>query len=155
MNRKLTLRDIVTITLLMAISSTAILLQQQLTYAHIHVNPRSENAPIATSGDNIYITWSTNKIGTNDEVMFRSSTDGGKTFGDKVNLSNSPKTDSQDVQIDTFGNNDNKIIVTWWERNQTSNEPVFRISTDNGKTFEPVVNLSTNGTLGSSSRAGG
>ena len=87
--------------------------------------------------------------------MFKSSTDGGKTFGDKVNLSNSPKTDSQDVQIDTFGNNDNKIIVTWWERNQTSNEPVFRISTDNGKTFEPVVNLSTNGTLGSSSRAGG
>ena len=128
MNRKLTLRDIVTITLLMAISSTAILLQQQLTYAHIHVNPRSENAPIATSGDNIYITWSTNKIGTNDEVMFRSSTDGGKTFGDKVNLSNSPATDSQDVQIDTFGNNDNEIIVTWWERNQTSNEPVFRIT---------------------------
>ena len=82
--------------------------------------------------------------------MFRSSTDGGKTFGDKINLSNSPNTDSQDSQIDTFGNNDNKIIVTCWERNQTSNEPVFRISTDNSKTFELVVKLSSNGTIGSS-----
>jgi hypothetical protein len=30
--------------------------------------------------------------------MFRASTDGGKTFGDKINLSNSTKSDSQDAQ---------------------------------------------------------
>ena len=37
--------------------------------------------------------------------------------------------------------------VTWWERNQTSNELVFRISTDNEQTFEPVLKLSTNATI--------
>jgi hypothetical protein len=33
-------------------------------------------APIAISGDNIYIAWPTNETGDN-EVMFRASTDGG------------------------------------------------------------------------------
>lgn len=82
--------------------------------------------------------------------MFKAYTDGGKTFGDKINLSNSTNADSQDTQIDTFGNSDSNVIVTWWERNVTSNEPVARISTDSGKTFGPLLNLSTNGTIGSS-----
>ena len=139
MNKQFSLRAIIMmalVSIIIGIGIIPILLQQQSTYAHIHVNPRSENAPIATSGDNIYITWSTNKTGTNDEVMFRASTDGGKTFGDKINLSNSTKADS--------------VFVTWWERNATSNEPVARISTDNGKTFGPLLKLAANGTIGSS-----
>ena len=111
-------------------------------------------APIVTSGDNIYIAWWTNKTG-NDEVMFRASTDGGKSFGDKINLSNTPKVDSHEVEIATFGDNATNIIVTWWESNQTSTEPVFRISTDHGKTFEPLLNLSINGPINSSSSARG
>lgn len=103
-------------------------------------------APIATSGDNIYIAWWTNKTG-NDEVMFRASTDGGLTFAEKINLSNTTNADSQEVEIGTFGVNKDKVIVTWWEVNQTHNEPVFRISTDNGKTFEPTLELSTDGPL--------
>ena len=106
-------------------------------------------APVATSGNNIYIAWWTNKTG-NDEVMFRASTDGGKTFGDKINLSNSTKSDSQDAQIDTFGDNDNNVIVTWWERNATSNEPLLRTSTDRGATFGPIMKLGANETIGSS-----
>ena len=82
--------------------------------------------------------------------MFKASTDGGKTFGDKINLSNTTKADSQDAQIDTFGDNDSNVIVTWWERNATSNEPVARISTDSGKTFGPLLKLSDNGTIGGS-----
>jgi hypothetical protein len=69
-------------------------------------------APIATSGDNnVYITWWNNKTG-NNEVMFKASTDGGKTFADKMNLSNSPKSESQDAQIAAAGSN---VYVTWWE----------------------------------------
>ena len=86
--------------------------------------------------------------------MFRASTDGGKTFGEKMNLSNSSQADSQEVEIATFGNNDAKIIVSWWERNQTINEPMFRISSDNGKTFEPALNLSSNGPVSTNSTAG-
>jgi hypothetical protein len=35
----------------------------------------------------------------NAEVMFRESTDNGKTFGDKINLSNSSKSDSVNAMI--------------------------------------------------------
>jgi hypothetical protein len=96
-------------------------------------------APIATSGDNnVYVTWWTNKSG-NDKVMFKSSSDGGKTFSNKMNLSNIPKSDSQDAEIGASGNN---VYVTWSERNQTMNEPVMRISNDNGKSFGQEVMLS-------------
>jgi hypothetical protein len=72
--------------------------------------------------------------------MFKASTDGGKTFSDKMNLSNSSKSESVNVQIAAAGNN---VYVTWWERaNLTSNEPVMRISNDNGKTFGDKVMLS-------------
>ena len=101
--------------------------------------------PMASSGDNIYITWWTNQSG-NWEVMFRKSDDGGGIFGDKFNLSNSTDADSQDAQILAAGNN---VFVSWWEtaKNGTS-EPVLRISNDNGKIFGPTLNLSTNGTIG-------
>jgi hypothetical protein len=96
-------------------------------------------APIATSGDNnVYIAWWSNKTG-NDEVMFKASTDAGKIFGNKINLSNTPKSDSQDVQISAAGNN---VYVSWWERNQTMNEPVLRVSNDSGKTFGEKIMLS-------------
>ena len=39
-------------------------------------------------------------------------------------------------------------MVTWWERNQTSDTPVIRLSNDNGETFGEVLNLATNGTIG-------
>jgi hypothetical protein len=100
-------------------------------------------APIATSGNNVYVVWFSNKTG-DFEVMFRASTDGGQTFGKKINLSNSTGSNSVDANIDASGN---RVFVTWWERNATSNEPVLRISTDNGKTFGPILKLSANGTI--------
>ena len=59
-------------------------------------------------------------------------------FSNKINLSNSSKSDSQDVQISAAGNN---VYVSWWERNQTRNEPVTRVSNDNGKTFGEEDNV--------------
>ena len=105
---------------------------------------RSEAAPIATSGDNVYITWWTNKTG-NEEVMFRASTDNGATFGDKINLSNTTAADSDDAEIAASGDS---VYVSWWERNETSDTPVARVSNDNGATFGPMLMLATNGTIG-------
>jgi hypothetical protein len=101
-------------------------------------------APIATSGDNVYITWWSNKTG-NEEVMFRASTDNGATFGDKINLSNTTEADSDDAEIAASGNS---VYVTWWERNETSDTPVARVSNDNGATFGQMLMLATNGTIG-------
>ena len=70
--------------------------------------------------------------------MIRASTDGGTTFTDKINLSNSPDAESQDVQIAADGDN---VVVTWWERNATSDEPVARVSVDNGEIFGPILKL--------------
>jgi hypothetical protein len=105
---------------------------------------REEQAPITTSDNNVYVTWWTNKTG-NDEIMFRASTDNGVTFGDKMNLSNTTEADSDDAEIAASGNS---VYVTWWERNDTSDEPVARVSNDNGATFGPLLRLAANGTIG-------
>ena len=41
------------------------------------------------------------------------------------------------------------VMVTWWERNQTSDIPVARISTDGGETFGAMMMLGGNGTISS------
>lgn len=98
-------------------------------------------APISTSGNNVYVTWSSNKTGGNFEIMFRASSDGGKTFGPKINLSNSTKFDSVDPSIGSEGSN---VYVSWWEVSGKDkiNEPVFRASNDNGMTFGEKIMLS-------------
>jgi hypothetical protein len=149
MNKQFTLRAILIMitlgTTIIGIGVTPILLQQSTSGLVLPANS-NRNVPIAISGDNIYIAWWANKTG-NDEVMFRASTDGGKTFGDKINLSNSTKSESQDARIDASGD---RVFVTWWERNATSNEPLLRTSTDKGATFGPITKLSANETIGSS-----
>jgi hypothetical protein len=98
------------------------------------------------SGDNVYISWWTNKTANNlEEVMFRASTDEGQTFNDKINLSNSSGVDSTDAAISAEGGS---VTVTWWETNETSQEPLVRTSADNGETFGPTMDLATNGTIG-------
>jgi hypothetical protein len=111
-------------------------------------NLRAEpKAPMAASqvGNNVYIVWWTNKS-ENWEVMFRASNDGGQTFGDKINLSNSSDTESQNAEIVAAGNN---VFVSWWETSPEtgSSESVLRVSTDAGQTFGPMIMLGVNGTI--------
>ena len=51
-------------------------------------------APIAASGDNVYVTWWDNKTGTR-EVYFRASTDNGETFGNTIMLNTTSGGGSQ------------------------------------------------------------
>ena len=39
------------------------------------------------------------------------------------------------------------VIITWWERNATVNEPVAKVSTDNGITFGPMLNIANSGPI--------
>ena len=108
--------------------------------------PTSFRAPPAITGDNIYVAWWTNNTANgNEEVNFRASNDGGQTFGDKINLSNTTYSDSSNVEIES---DVDSIVVSWWETNQTSTIPVMRVSNDNGATFGPVLRLAPNGTIG-------
>jgi hypothetical protein len=148
MNTKSALGVIIGTTLVMTFGTTNLILLQQAEALSIPGFGRSEpKAPMVASGDNLYVVWWTNKSG-NWEVMFRASNDAGQTIGDKINLSNSSESDSQNAEIVASGNN---VYVSWWETstnpaNKTS-ESVLRISTDNGNTFGPILILGNNGTL--------
>ena len=143
MNKKLVLVVIVMITLGAAIIATTTTIQQQVDAV---TSKRDFQGGTQTSifENDVYVAWWSNKSG-NNEVMYRLSSDAGKTFTDKVNLSNTPNSDSVDVEISA---DEGRVAVSWWERNQTQNEPVIRISNDNGKTFGPVLKLASDGPIG-------
>jgi hypothetical protein len=101
-------------------------------------------APIATSGNNVYIAWPSNQTGLL-EILFRASSDKGQTFVDKVNLSNTPNVDSIDPQLATSGND---VYVSWWEDyGNGTRVPFFTASNDNGRTFQSVMSPSENGPI--------
>jgi hypothetical protein len=140
---------------LVATLGTSLMLQQQAEGLGIGKGEKvgtGTQVPAVVSGDNVYLAWWTNKTANDlEEVMFRASTDGGATFGDKINLSNTTDADSWRVEIAGEGPN---VLVSWWETNQTSDTPVARISTDSGETFGPMLMLATNGTLGEAAEEG-
>jgi hypothetical protein len=135
---------------------------------------RTGQAPSVVTGDNVYIAWWNGTAGEPDiqtDVMFRASTDGGETFSDKINLSNTTDSDSWRVEIAAEGEN---VVVSWWETmasnqttaagtNQTEGAgaailpqdiPVMRVSNDGGETFGPILMLATNGTIGVTEEGG-
>lgn len=118
-------------------------LMPQLSFGTIAVQGPERKVALAASGDDIYIAWIANKTG-NDDVVFRSSNDAGATFNDKIILSNTTNATLQDIQIAA---GDENVAVLWWQTNATSEEPVARISADNGQTFDSVANLASNGTI--------
>ena len=127
-------------------SAIALLLTQlvpQSSYGTVAVQGPESRVTLAVSGDDIYIAWITNRTG-NDQVMFRSSNDAGATINDKIILSNTTNAKLQDIQIAAGAEN---VVVIWRQINATSDEPVARISADNGQTFESVANLASNGTI--------
>lgn len=131
---------IIMISLAITLSITPILLQLQSTNAYPirAILKTSGKAPMATSGNNLYVTWWTNKP-VNSEVMFKASNDGGQTFGKKINLSNSPGYSSNPA-VAVSGNN---VHVAWLENGTTTLwcNLVVRTSTDNGQTFGPIISL--------------
>jgi hypothetical protein len=113
--------------------------------AGIYRETVDREVPAVVSGENVYLAWWTNNTENgNEEVMFRASTDGGPTFTDKIDLSNTTDADSWRVEIAGEGET---VVVSWWETNQTSDIPVAKISTDAGETFGPSMMLAANGMI--------
>jgi hypothetical protein len=148
MNSKIIILGIIitAISLTSVLSTTPLIINQAANAAAwTDPDPTPRKAPPVISGDNVYVTWWTNntanKNNNNEEVIFRASTDGGVTFGDKINLSNSTNADSTRAEIDSDANS---VLVTWWETNQTSDVPVMRVSNDSDEIFGPLLNLASN-----------
>jgi hypothetical protein len=97
---------------------------------------------MAVNGSNVHIVWADN-TSLNRDIYFISSTDGGQTFGDVVNLSNNT-ADSYNQEISVSGDN---IYVAWQDTHKFSegNSSIsFISSTDGGQTFGDVINISKN-----------
>lgn len=120
----------------------------QLQSAYAFVIRETDDDAIAASGNNVYVLWSSNKTGK-WEVMFRVSNDYGKSFADKVNLSNTSKSNSFHADVATFGNN---VYVSWLDNNTGNLETYTRTSDDGGKTFGPILAINGTGALPQKSR---
>jgi hypothetical protein len=104
MKTRFDLVAVIAITLIAILGGTAPIFLLDQAYALRGSFPEQFNkkVPVAISGDNIYLTWSSNKTG-NDEVMFRASADAGKTFSNEIDLSDRTNSDSQNVEIAADG----------------------------------------------------
>jgi hypothetical protein len=138
-------------------------------------NPRdSVYAQVASEGENIYVVWEENDPkpleqeqeqgqGQNNTIFFKNkndynirnydillmkSVDGGVSFGKEINLSNNLGF-SEHPQIAVSGE---FVHVAWLDNSHSTGKDVlYRKSTDGGKTFSEVINLS-NGTNSVSSK---
>ncbi len=118
------------VAVLMTISFVPLVLQSYSSATSIPIYEAQKLAPTVISGNNVYIVWFTNEgtVNSNYEVGFRASNDSGMTFGPITNVSNTDNSDSVNAEISAEGGN---IIVSWWEKNETSFLPVAKVSTDN------------------------
>jgi hypothetical protein len=106
---------------------------------------------IVVSGNNVYVVWADNtealpadligdRRGTNADIVFRKSMDGGNTFGSTVRLSVNAG-DSREPAIAVSGNN---VYVVWSDNTPERTGVLFRKSIDSGSNFGSTVNLSNN-----------
>jgi hypothetical protein len=111
-------------------------------------NGTSVGAAVAAAGNNVYViangAESLNNITSPSDVFIRTSNDGGKTFGQPINLSNSKGIQSTRAEIEASGDN---VSVSWWEKSGGKDAPVMRVSNDGGKTFGELIKLTANSTV--------
>ena len=117
------------------------------TVKNLSNNERDSTYPQTESaGNNVYVVWQDNMFGHNRmnyDILLKTSTDGGQTFGEVVNLSNNT-ADSYNQEISVSGDN---VYITWLDSQkylQGDNKISLISSNDGGQTFGDVMNLSDN-----------
>ena len=94
--------------------AASILVAQQHAAA-LSLEESFRKSTVDVTGRNVYVAWHTNDTTNgNEEVFFRESNDGGKTFGNKVYLSHTTGSNSTRMEIDSDGD---IVAVQWWESN--------------------------------------
>ncbi len=101
-------------------------------------NPGDSTFPVIdASGNMVYIAWIDSTYG-NTEVLLRVSNDGGNTFSDVVNISNS-KGESENASIAAEGSS---LYIVWQDNSYGKFGVFIRASHDYGNTFSDATMLS-------------
>ncbi len=114
------------------------------TSVHKHVGEHNSVIPVITSSDDgkdVYILWQDDMTQTGaSDIFFRKSNDYGNTFGDSINLSNTPGV-SRLPQMITLGTN---LYVVWSDTNMAFNQfdVFFTKIDDHGNKIGKTINLS-------------
>ena len=93
-----------------------------------------------SSGSNVYVLWVRGDE-DNTDLYLKISHDGGKTFGQAINLSNNPASLSYHPKVVASGEN---VYVVWEDDdgNSENSDIFFMKSSDAGKSFSGKTNLS-------------
>jgi hypothetical protein len=95
---------------------------------------------ISSEDNNVYVVWQEGTPSNSFEIFFARSTDGGLTFSEPENISESTGL-SFDPQISSEGNN---VYVVWQDFTPGNSDTFFARSTDGGLTFSDPENISEN-----------
>ena len=107
--------------------------------------PLELNTPdIAVYGKStVYVAWREESPGE-DDIFFARSIDGGKSFGNTINLSNNAGS-SANPRL-AVASNGNNVYAVWDDRTTQSGleDVFFRRSSNGGTSFDNTINLSNN-----------
>ena len=118
-------------------------LSEQLTLSNNTAKNQDAIEPqVASDKSSVYVVWSQGDFDSNlTDIFFRRSTDGGASFGDTINLSNSHNTHSTLPSLALLTEN---VYTAWSEGPFNNGEVYYRRSTDSGASFGDTINLSNN-----------
>ena len=129
----------VTLYLLVAFNVSLILILAYAVPLDKQVNLSPNQSDVHDAPDStVYIFWMDLTLG-NDDIYFKKSTDGGASFGETINLSNSFNTQSTLPSLTLLNEN---VYTAWTEGPFNDGEVYYRRSTDGGASFDETVNLS-------------
>ena len=103
-------------------------------------NPNSEKPSVAVTGQFVHVVWRDLIDGTAGEIYYRSSTDGGVTWGTVTRLTNDPEY-SYSPTVAVSGQ---MVHVAWHDnRNGGLGEIYYKRSTNGGATWGSDIRLSS------------
>jgi len=108
----------------------------------INLSETSQNhveTNLAVCQQNVHVIWCYNPGSTRD-ILYRKSTDGGRTWGQKITLGSSPDL----VRLPDIAISEDRIHVVWEDR-AGWNGIYYRNSSNNGETWTATKRISSNG----------
>jgi len=119
-----------------------------------HPDQEFGEAQITASGQDVYIVWGGSHLNTLSNLLFTKSTNSGNSFSAPNAITNDDRNfnpSNVEIAVDKEANN-NKLYIAWQSiisstaagGENNKEEILFKMSSDNGNTFDNTINLSKN-----------